>query len=83
MCQLAALYAKMCIRDRSIIIRIAQDGFVQTHGFLLVTSEEVYFDSFYSYIMQPFPFLFTDNGIVHIIGRTLHYIIPVAAGTIP
>ena len=68
---------------QSIIIRIAQDGFVQTHGFLLVTSEEVYFDSFYSYIMQPFHFLFTDNGIVHVIGRTLYYIIPVAAGTIP
>lgn len=28
-------------------------------------------------------FPFTDNGIVHVIGRTLYDIIPVAAGTIP
>ena len=53
----------------------------RANGFLLVTSEEVYFDSFYSYIMQPFHFLFEriKSGLsMKLVGPCT--IIPVAAG---
>lgn len=66
-----------------MIIGIAQDFLIQAHRLLLVTSKEVHLYSFYAHTLHPAHFLLAGNGVVHFVDRTLLYVIPVAAGTIP
>jgi len=68
---------------QSMIIGIAQDSFIQTHGLLLVTTEKIDLDTFNSLTLQPFHFTLACNGVIHQIRRSLLDIIPVTTRTIP
>ena len=64
---------------QTMIVSITQNTFVQTHGFLFVSTEKVDFDTFHTLLLKPFHFTLADNRIIHLIDGTLLDIIPVTA----
>ena len=50
---------------QTIIVGIAQDIFIEFHRLLFVTTEEVNFDSHYTYLLHPSHLLLAGDGIVH------------------
>ena len=64
---------------QTVIVSITQNTFIQTHGFLFVSTEEIDFDTFHTLLLKPFHFTLADNRIIHHIDRPLLDIIPVAA----
>ena len=64
---------------QTMIVSITQNTFVQTHGFLFVSTEKVDFDTFHTLLLEPFHFTLADNRIIHHVDRPLLDIIPVAA----
>ena len=64
---------------QAVIVSITQNTFIQTHGFLFISTEEIDFDTFHTLFLKPFHFTLADNRIIHHIDRPLLDIIPVAA----
>ena len=68
---------------QTVVVGIAQNLLVQTQGLLLVTAEEVYFDTLHTQTLQPAHLLLAGNGVIHPVDGTLLYIVPVTTGAIP
>ena len=64
---------------QTVIVGIAQDGFIQAHGFLFVASEEVHLDTLYTQLVHPAHHFLALNRVVHFMNRSLLDIIPIAA----
>ncbi len=63
----------------AIVGGIAEYIFIQAHGLLLVAAEEVYFNCFDANVFKPLHLLFSYYRSVHKAGRSLYYVVPVAA----
>ena len=50
---------------QTVVVGIAQNLLVQTQGLLLVTAEEVYFDTLHTQTLQPAHLLLAGNGVIH------------------
>src|SRR5690606_41420734 len=69
--------------DQSMIVRIRKNIFIKFHGFLLVTTKKINFYSFHTNTLHPSHFLFSGNGSIHPVFRSLRRFIPKAVGVIP
>ena len=68
---------------QAVAVGVAQDVFVESHGLLLVASEEVDLDAHHADALEPFHLALAGNGRVHAIARTLRCVVAIAVGVVP
>ena len=64
---------------QAVVIRIAEDGLIMSHGLLLVSSEEIYLDALDSKTLHPAHLLLACNRIGHYVYRALLDVVPPSA----
>ena len=68
---------------QAIIVGIAEDILVKLHRLLLVATEEIHLDAYYTNLLHPSHLLLAGDGIVHDLTRSLGSIILETVGIVP
>ena len=75
--------ATMVNHQKPVVVRVAQDIFIQLHGLLLVAADKVHLDAAYARIAHPRHLAAAHRGAVHPPARALRRVVPMAVGIIP
>ena len=67
----------------TVVVGIGENAFVEAHGLLFVTTEEIDLNTSHTTVAQPFHLLLADNGIVHALAGILRGIVPTAVRVVP